>query len=58
MSVGGEEVPATTYEEGTVEWVRQGEINVDCHFGGEETSLDGREFLIVDVPGNGGWVRK
>ena len=56
--VGGKEVPVTSNEEGTVEWVRQGELNVSSHLGGERTDLGGGEFLVMDVPGNRRWVGK
>jgi len=36
--------------------VRQGELNVSEHLGGDRANMGSGEFLVVDVPGNRRWL--
>jgi len=54
MFVGRKEVPVTSDEEGAIEWVGEGEFNVDEHLGGDGADKGGGELLVVDVPGDRG----
>ena len=56
MFVRGEKVPVASNEEGTMQRVGEGEFNINEHLGGYRADKGGGEILVVDVPGNRGWL--